>query len=108
MKSVKTYLPGREITVLTGVLADKDFHCMYKDAAEFAKEFITVTPGNPRALPADKLAEYLKGFGKPVTACESVADGVRLAVERTKKDGVVLCYGSLYMLGEVYAAVKLL
>ena len=108
VKSVKTYLPGREITVLTGVLADKDFHCMYKDAAEFAKEFITVTPGNPRALPADKLAEYLKGFGKPVTACESVADGVRLAVERTKKDGVVLCYGSLYMLGEVYAAVKLL
>lgn len=108
VKSVKTYLSGREITVLTGVLADKDFHCMYKDAAEFAKEFITVTPGNPRALPADKLAEYLKGFGKPVTACESVADGVRLAVEHTGKDGVVLCYGSLYMLGEVYAAVKLL
>ena len=108
VKSVKTYLSGREITVLTGVLADKDFHCMYKDAAEFAKEFVTVTPGNPRALPADKLAEYLKGFGKPVTACRSVADGVRLAVEHTKKDGVVLCYGSLYMLGEVYAAIKLL
>ena len=108
VKSVKTYLSGREITVLTGVLADKDFHCMYKDAAEFAKEFVTVTPGNPRALPADKLAEYLNGFGKPVTACRSVADGVRLAVEHTKKDGVVLCYGSLYMLGEVYAAVKLL
>ena len=108
VKSVKTYLSGREITVLTGVLADKDFHCMYKDAAEFAKEFVTVTPGNPRALPADKLAEYLKGFGKPVTACMSVADGVRLAVEHTKKDGVVLCYGSLYMLGEVYAAIKLL
>lgn len=108
VKSVKTYLSGREITVMTGVLADKDFHCMYKDAAEFAKEFVTVTPGNPRALPADKLAEYLKGFGKPVTACRSVADGVRLAVEHTKKDGVVLCYGSLYMLGEVYAAVKLL
>lgn len=108
VKSVKTYLSGREITVLTGVLADKDFHCMYKDAAEFAKEFVTVTPGNPRALPADKLAEYLNDFGKPVTACRSVADGVRLAVEHTKKDGVVLCYGSLYMLGEVYAAVKLL
>lgn len=108
VKSVKTYLSGREITVMTGVLADKDFHCMYNDAAEFAKEFVTVTPGNPRALPADKLAEYLKGFGKPVTACRSVADGVRLAVEHTKKDGVVLCYGSLYMLGEVYAAVKLL
>lgn len=105
VKSVKTYLAGREITVLTGVLADKDFHCMYKDAAEFAKEFITVTPGNPRALTSDKLAEYLSGFGKPVTACKSVEDGVRLAIEQTGKGGVILCYGSLYMLGEVYAAV---
>ena len=105
VKSVRTYLSGREITVLTGVLGDKDYHCMYRDAADFAKEFITVTPGNPRALPADRLAEYLRGFGKPVTACESVEDGVKSAVEHTAKDGVILCYGSLYMLGDVYAAV---
>ena len=57
VKNIEDYLPGRELTVLTGVLGDKDFHCMYRDVARYAKEFITITPANPRALPADKLAE---------------------------------------------------
>ena len=90
------------------LLGDKDFHCMYANVAPFAKEFITVTPGNPRALDAKDLAKYLATFGKPVTPCETVADGVKLAVEHAGKDGVVLCYGSLYMLGDVKAAVAAL
>ena len=36
------------------------------------------------------------------------AHGVKLAVEHAGKDGVVLCYGSLYMLGDVKAAVAAL
>lgn len=76
---------------------------MYRNVEPYAKEFITVTPGNPRALNAHDLAQYLSQFGKPVTACDAVADGVRLAVEHAGKDGVVLCYGSLYMIGEIEA-----
>ncbi len=49
---------------------------MYRSVADDAVEFITVTPDNPRALPAQELAKYLASFGKPVTACDSVADGV--------------------------------
>ena len=108
VKNIQDYLPGRELTVLTGVLGDKDFHCMYRDVAQYAKEFITITPANPRALPAEKLAEYLRQFGRPVTACEVVADGVRLAIEHAGNDGVVLCYGSLYMIGDIHAALEAL
>ena len=96
--------PGK--TILTGVLADKDYNCMYRNVEPYAKEFITVTPGNPRALNAHDLAQYLSQFGKPVTACDAVADGVRLAVEHAGKDGVVLCYGSLYMIGEIEAGLQ--
>ncbi len=108
VKNIRDYLPGRELTVLTGVLGDKDFHCMYRDVAQYAKEFITITPANPRALTAEKLADYLRQFGKPVTACDVVADGVRLAIEHAGKDGVVLCYGSLYMIGDIDAALQTL
>ena len=69
-------------------------------------EFITVTPDNPRALTAAELAGYLSSFGKPVTACGSVAEGVRLALAHAGRDGTVLCYGSLYLLGDVIAAVE--
>ena len=108
VKNIRDYLPGRELTVLTGVLGDKDFHCMYRDVAQYTKEFITITPANPRALTAEKLADYLRQFGKPVTACDVVADGVRLAIEHAGKDGVVLCYGSLYMIGDIDAALQTL
>ena len=108
VKNIRDYLPGRELTVLTGVLGDKDFHCMYRDVAQYAKEFITITPANARALTAEKLADYLRQFGKPVTACDVVADGVRLAIEHAGENGVVLCYGSLYMIGDIDAALQTL
>ena len=54
---------------------------------------------------AQELAKYLVSFGKPVTPCDTVADGVRLAIDHAGKDGTVLCYGSLYLLGDVIHAV---
>ena len=105
-QNITDYLPGRPLTVLTGVLRDKDYHCMYRSVAEHAVEFIAVTPDNPRALTAQELADYLASFGKPVSACASVAEGVRLAISHAGKDGTVLCYGSLYLLGDVIRAVN--
>lgn len=103
--NIQEYLAGRELTVLTGVLGDKDYHCMYSCVAPFAKEFVTITPANPRAMSSEDLAAYLRQFGRPVTACASAAEGVRTAIAHAGRDGVVLCYGSLYMLGDVKAAV---
>ena len=76
---------------------------MYGSVAPFAKEFIAVTPLNPRALPADRLASYLTRFGKPVTACLTVSDGVRAAIAHAGPDGTVLAYGSLYMTLQISA-----
>lgn len=103
--NIREYLDGRELTVLTGVLGDKDYHCMYGCVAPFVKEFVTITPDNPRAMSAEQLGEYLGQFGRPVTVCGSAELGVKTAIAHAGKDGVVLCYGSLYMLGDVKAAV---
>ena len=66
VKNVRDYLNGRKLTILTGVLADKDYNQMYADMAQYAAEFVTLTPGNPRALSAEGLKAYLERFGKPV------------------------------------------
>ena len=105
-QNITDYLPDRPLTILTGVLGDKDYHCMYRSVADHAAEFITVTPDNPRALTAQELAGYLSSFGKPVTACDTVDEGVRLAIDHAGKSGTVLCYGSLYLLGDVIRAVE--
>ena len=104
--AIREYLPGQPVTVLTGVLADKDFGQMYDALAPLAARFITVTPPNPRALDAGELAAFLRRYGKPVTACGSVADGVRQMLADTPKDGAAVCCGSLYLLGDVAQALE--
>ncbi len=54
-QNVRDYLDGREITALTGVMADKDYTHMYKTMAPLVTRFVTVTPDNPRAMAADAL-----------------------------------------------------
>lgn len=106
VNNVRDYLGGKRLTILTGVLADKDYGDMYQDMAQYAAEFVTVTPPNPRALPAQELKAYLERFGKPVTACDTVAEGDALAKKLAGADGVVLAYGSLYMVGDIEAAAR--
>ncbi len=100
-QNVSDYLSGYPLTMLTGVLGDKDYAHMYGQLAAQAARFVTVTPRNPRALPASQLAEMLSALGKPVTACGTIAQGVDAALSLTPPDGAVLCCGSLYLLGDV-------
>ncbi len=103
-ENIRDYLSGRPLTVLTGVLRDKDYQHMYAPLLPYAARFITVTPDSPRALPARELAAYLAPLGKPVTACVSVVEGAALALA-SAADGAVLCCGSLYLMGEAEAAL---
>lgn len=100
------YLKDRDITALTGVMADKDYMDMYAAMAPYISRFVAVTPDNPRALPAQKLAQLLRErFGKPAVAAETVEAGVLEAIRQAGKDGVVLAFGSLYMTGAIRATV---
>ena len=58
-----------------------------------------------RKLEAEQLAEYLRAAGADATACGSVADGVKTAMELAGADGVVLCFGSLYSIGSIRDAL---
>lgn len=102
--AVETYLPGKPLTLLTGVLADKDYAPMYAQMVPLASRVLTLTPPNPRALSADALAQALAPYGKPVRACETVGQAVRLAFAETPPDGAVVAFGSLYLAGNIREA----
>ena len=105
-ENVKTYLEGREIIALTGVMADKDYLEMYKGLVPLISRFITVTPENPRSLDAESLAAFLRQLGKPAQAAGSVEEGVKKALALAGTEGTVLAFGSLYMTGSIRQAVK--
>ena len=99
--NIKDYLAGRTVIALTGVLADKDYGDMYKPVMELVEQFVCITPDNPRKMEAAELAKYLQAAGAKATACDSVREAVIKAMELAGKDGVVLCFGSLYSIGAI-------
>ena len=103
-EAVNSYLAGKELTVITGVLADKDYAAMYDRTARLASRFYTLTPDSPRALDGAELARLLARYGKPAVPCGSPEEALRLALEHTPKDGTVLAYGSLYLASELREA----
>ncbi|MBE6934180.1 MAG: bifunctional folylpolyglutamate synthase/dihydrofolate synthase [Ruminococcaceae bacterium] len=104
--NIRDYLSGKKIIALTGVLADKDYGEMYRPMMPYIQEFVCITPPNPRKLDASELAEHLRRVGATATACETISQGVQTAVKKAGKDGVVLCFGSLYTIGDIRNALK--
>ncbi|MEA4913328.1 MAG: folate family ECF transporter S component [Christensenella sp.] len=106
VESLKQHFPNRKITFLLGIMADKDIPHMIDSLSPLAKEFITVTPDNPRALQADVLAAMLTEKGLVAISRNRVSEGVQAAIERAGTDGIVCALGSLYMLGDVRTALN--
>ena len=99
--NIRRYFPDIHTVLLTGVLADKDYGSLADILAPAADEFVTVAPNSPRALSAGDYAEFLEKYGKPVTACGSIAAGVAEARRRAGDGGLVVAVGSLYMAGPI-------
>ena len=106
VKNIQDYLAGKKVIALTGVLADKDYADMYKPVMPLVDRFVCITPPNPRKLEAEQLARYLRKAGAQAQASESILGGVKKAMELAGKDGVVLCFGSLYSIGGIRDALK--
>ncbi|MFR8170614.1 MAG: bifunctional folylpolyglutamate synthase/dihydrofolate synthase [Marvinbryantia sp.] len=99
--SIETYLKGRRIIAICGVLRDKEYEAVLKTVAPYIKEMITIeTPDNPRALPAEKLAEIAGKYIPEVHAAGSIAEAAAESIAKAEReDGVILAFGSLSFLG---------
>ena len=101
------YFPEQKRVLLIGVLADKDYPRLAEILAPAADAWVCVTPDSDRALPAADLGKELARFGKPVTVCGGIPEGVSTAMEQAGPDGAVCAVGSLYMAGAVRACFQL-
>ena len=103
--NIEDYLAGIPLTILTGVLADKDYAAMYAPLLPLCRRFVTITPHSPRALDGKTLAENLRARGAEASYAPDAEAGVAAAIEHARAEhGAVLVCGSLYMLGDVIRA----
>ena len=105
VKNIRDYLTGRRVIALVGVLADKDYGEMFRPVMPLVERFVCVTPDSPRRLPAKELAGYLRQNGAQAEGFDAMAEGVAKAIGLAGEAGVVLCFGSLYSIGDIKAAL---
>ncbi len=105
VKNIDDYLADRKVIALTGVLADKDYGEMFRPVMDKVSAFVCITPDNPRKLEAHELAAHLRAAGAEATGCDSVKEGVEKAKALAGPEGAVLCFGSLYSIGDIRAAL---
>jgi len=102
--SLEALFPGKKITFLMGMLADKDFHTAALLTIPFAKRFYTMTPPVPRALSAQTMAEVIHAAGDvPVRACDTIEDALSQALLEAEPGDVLCAFGSLYQIGAIRA-----
>ena len=105
--SIKHYLKDEKVYVFTGVLADKDYNYIASRIAEVAERAYTITPDNPRALPAKRYAELLTALGTRAKAYQTVGDALNEAISDARRDGKTLvCLGSLYTYVDVMKVIE--
>lgn len=101
--SILQDLKGRRLIFIMGVLADKEYEVVAEQTAPLAEEILTImTPDNPRALSAEALAETVRKYNPHVRAMGSIRDAVREARRLAGSEDVILAFGSLSYLGELY------
>lgn len=101
-KNIRTYFKGRRIIYIMGVLKDKDYKQLIKHTAELATDIITITPNNSRGLSGDILAEELVGYCNHIHRAKDVEEAVNLAHRIASKEDVIIAFGSLSYLYEIY------
>lgn len=110
--SLEQVFPDKKPVLLVGILADKDYRGMLQTVVPLARAAVCVTPPNPRALPAEDLAEQVRLAAdragvelESVQVAESFVDGVAKARAAAGADGLVCAFGSLYSVAEIMAAL---
>lgn len=106
VSALKKYFPDKIIRIVCGMLKDKKYNEMVEMLTEIGDAFIAVRANSPRALSAEELKTAIEKNGKNAEAAESINEGVKRALEISKKDEVLVFCGSLYMIGEVRGMLK--
>lgn len=106
--NIELYFRNRNITFIMGVLKDKDYEGILRHTAKLAKRIITITPSNKRGLDSIILANKASKYCNQVVNGETVSKGLQLALNTEYDNEVIIVFGSLSYLNEVYSELGIL
>lgn len=101
----KTYLNGKKIVAVVGILKDKEYEKMISLIKSVAQRVIfTLVPYQKRAFSEEEALDVSKRFGLEFIA--DFKDAIRYALSVCEEDGAVIICGSLYLVGAARSFLK--
>lgn len=100
-ESVKNYFSNKRIVLLIGVLGDKNYNKMVEEIVPLADTVVITEPDSERALSIEELKKVVKNYCDEIYSFEDIDKAYSFAHKITRKEDVLLCAGSLYLIGRL-------
>ena len=103
--ALRTHFPAEKLTLVLGILRDKDCGKICKLLAPLAQRIVTVPVNSQRTASPRQLAKLCRSANRKAKIIE--ARSLKEALNKTAKDKFVVIAGSLYLIGEAMELLKL-
>lgn len=105
-KTLETYFPNKKFIYIVGVFKDKDYSGILEHTVDLAKKIYTITAPGSRGLEAVELKGIVEKYHKDVQETQSIQEAIEKSRREAAKDDIIVAFGSLSYLGEVYEYFK--
>ncbi len=92
-----THIPLKRLTIVMGVLSDKEYESIVSLLAPLSQHFVAVSLDNPRALSKNQLAETAKQYCDNISCFEDIETALSTLTPTLTSDDCMLVCGSLYL-----------
>lgn len=101
VETIENLFGDQKLIFIFGTLRDKDFEKSIELTLPHSKFYITTRPDSDRALSSIDLKNRIIHHGGTAIAIGSMHAAIGLALRKAQPEDVILCFGSLYQVGEV-------
>ncbi len=98
--------PDKNILLVLGILDDKPYRVMLKTLLPLVHRVILTRAAIDRALPTQTLLEYAKTLCRDIEVIDDAGKALGYAVATAGSDEIICVAGSLYVVGDVKAAIE--
>lgn len=101
IKYIQTYFQTKKITLLMGVLKDKEYIQIINSMLSVVDRLVLTQPSTSRAFTIKEFDFICSDYNIELYLEKDISKAFDIAKNITKKDEIIVCTGSLYLVGEL-------
>lgn len=106
VETLEAAFPGERFYFVVGMMRDKAYERMLGQVAHLAQAFLLVSPDPYRGFDVKEVAAELSECGFEAKAMADMTEVLAYVRNEVPADGVVIQFGSLYLVGDLKQALK--